>query len=335
MDILREKIDEIIPKWLALTASQEELKILNDWANQSSENLELLENLQKIWNEDTPEPILVNVNAKANQIWESAMTDNPKKLIEWTKISKYAAVLLILVSACFWTFYGNNFENVDEEEVLTEVPSYILRENKAGRKIKLSLPDGSIAYLNSSSSIKYLDDFEGKERRVFIEGEAFFEVAKDHTKPFIVVSKSIETIALGTSFNVNAFDSSLTRISLIEGVVKINQTEKQGTSSILSPGTEVIVNHETKTVVEQSFELDDVIGWKTGKLVFNHATLDQVVERLERWYGVEIKVKGKKPSKWIVTTVYDNQSLKNVLTDLQYSKKFAYEITQSNVTITF
>lgn len=336
MNVPEDQIDQILTKWLTSTASDEELEILKNWASQSGENLELMETFQKVWREKTAEPILVNVDEKANEIWEKGMLVKPKRSLKWNSILKYAATVFIVLSSSVWIFYSSQLDKNKPEDSVAVAPSFTFRENKPGQKTKILLPDGSIVFLNSSSSIKYLSGFVGNERRIYLEGEAFFEVAKDESKPFVVVSATIETVALGTAFNVNAFnDAKKIRISLIEGEVKVTQMENSGKTVILNPGKELLVVPDTHTFLESSFELDDVIGWKEGKLVFDHATIDEVSRKLERWYGVEIQIKGKAPANWKVTTVYKNQTLKNVLTDLQYSKKFAYEIKDSNVTITF
>lgn len=332
----KDHIDKILTKWLTNSASNEELQILKNWASQDEANLELMETLKMIWGEKTAEPILVNVEDRISEIWQRGVVKKPKGTQGRNPWMKYAAVIFLLVSSAFGIFYFSQVENkgLDNQQVM--VPSYVLKENKAGQKTRIYLPDGSIAYLNSSSRIKYLSGFLGNERRVILEGEAFFEVAKDETKPFIVESRTVETVALGTAFNVNAFDDSkVIRVSLVEGEVKVNQMGNKGETVILNPGWELVVVPETRSFLEIPFNLEEVIGWKEGKLVFNQATLQEVSQRLERWYGVQIQIKGNVPENWKVTTVYENQTLKNVLTDLQYSKKFAYEIDESKVTITF
>lgn len=329
-------IDKILTKWLTDSVSQEELQILKDWASQDAANLEIMETLKLVWSEKTSEPILVNVEDRISEIWQRGVVNKPKRTLGRNLWAKYAAVIFLLVSSTFGIFYFSQMEKTRLDDQPVILPSYVLNENKAGQKTKIFLPDGSIAYLNSSSRIKYLNGFWGKERRVILEGEAFFEVAKDKTKPFIVESRTVETVALGTAINVNAFDDSkVIRVSLVEGEVKVNHMGNNGGTVILNPGWELVVVPETRSFLEIPFNLEEVIGWKEGKLVFNHATLEEVSRRLERWYGVQIMIKGNVPKNWKVTTVYDNQTLKNVLTDLQYSKKFAYEIDESKVTISF
>lgn len=336
MNLPKTQIDKILAKWLTNTATQEDLQVLKDWASQDETNLNSMEALKKVWSESTAEPILVNVDEKVNEIWQRGILDKPKKTFSTKPIIRYVAVILLLMSSTFGIFYFSQQEKMRLENLPAEIPSYVIRENKAGQKTKIFLPDGSVAFLNSSSSIKYLSGFIGDERRVVLEGEAFFEVAKDEIKPFIVESRTIETVALGTSFNINAFeDSDVIRVSLVEGEVRVNQIGNNAETVILNPGYEVIVEPNSQSFLEMPFKTDDVLGWKEGKLVFKQATFYEVSQKLERWYGVQIKISGKVPLNWKVTTVYHDQSLKNVLTDLKYSKKFAYEINESTVTITF
>lgn len=336
MNVPEYQIDLILSKWLTNTASQEELLILENWTGLCDENLEIVETFKKIAIESTAEPILVNLDEKTNDIWEKALHEKTDSHRKWGRVFKYAASLFLLAALAMSVFYFQDLGKKQLHEGVTEAPDYIIRENKAGQKTKILLPDGSVAYLNSSSSIRYLSGFVGDERRVFLEGEGFFEVAKDKSKPFIVESRSVETIALGTAFNVKAFEKEgEIRISLVEGEVIVNQLANPDNSKILKPGKELLLSPDSNTFLEQDFDLEEVIGWKEGKLVFTQANLPEVKLRLERWYGVQIDVRGKMPSNWKVTTVYENQSLKNVLTDLQYSRKFAYEIKHSNVTITF
>ena len=335
MNVPEDQIDLILSKWLTNTASQEELLILENWANLCDENLEVFETFKKITYESTSEPILVNLEEMANDIWEKAHQKKTTSQRKWRIVFNYAASIFLMAALAMSIYYYKQLEKGKGNEVVAETPTFIIRENKPGQKTKIFLPDGSVVYLNSNSSIKYLSGFVGDERRVYLKGEGFFEVAKDKSKPFIVESRSLETIALGTTFNVKAFEEEDLRISLVEGVVSINQLSNADNSLILKPGKELLLSSDSKTFLEQDFDLEEVVGWKEWRVVFTQANLPEVKLSLERWYGVQIELRGKVPTNWKVTTVYENQSLKNVLTDLQYSRKFAYEIKHSNVTITF
>lgn len=159
-----------------------------------------------------------------------------------------------------------------------------------GGKFKLLLPDGTSVMLNASSSLRFPTNFSGKERRVKLIGEGYFEVTKKLTKaekvPFIVeTDKQIVTV-LGTTFNINAYqDEETVKTTLIEGSVKVSPTD-QNTSIILKPGEQSILNNENLTfkqvVASQS------IAWKQGDFAFDDMPLEEIMRQISRWYDVEV-----------------------------------------------
>ncbi|QDH81228.1 DUF4974 domain-containing protein [Echinicola soli] len=328
-------IDKLLAKWLTHTATPEEIEEIKDWAAQREERLEILETFQKAWKETTAEPVLVNAEEKINEIWSKGVEEKGSNISVWKPFMKYAAAIVLIAATSLALLYMVNGGFFQEPSEGQQRP-YVVKENPAGQKTKLYLPDGSIVYLNSASSITYAQGFEGNERRVRLEGEAYFEVAKDKNKPFVVESGPVETTALGTAFNVNAYlgDREL-RVSLLEGKVQINKLEEQDKAVTLVPGKEVVVDKNTQKLFQGTVDVDKVIGWKEGKLVFENAGFNEISTKLERWYGVDIQVKGQTPGDWTVTTIYQKQSLKNILIDLTYSKDFAYEINEETVTIIF
>lgn len=336
MDSNDNYIDKLLAKWLAGVATDEEKAVIKQWASGNEVNLEVLETLQKVRDEKMGEPILVNVDEKINEIWAKGMRSRHRKKRVWKPFFKYAAAIALLVSS-FWGLFQLNSGKFDRGEItVPEQQVFISRENLAGQKTKLYMPDGSIAYLNSASSIKYLQGFSGDERRVELEGEAYFEVARNTDKPFIVESFGVETIALGTSFNIKAYSTEEElRISLVEGKVIVHKRGNAANGVMLSPGRELHVGLSTGELIETSFDQEEVIGWKDGKLIFNNAGFDEVRLRLERWFGVDIEIVGKVPGDWRLSTVYEGQTLKNILIDLQYSKDFSYGIKKEKVIIKF
>jgi len=295
-----------------------------------------LETFQKVRDEKLGEPILVNVDEKINEIWARSRRPRRSGSVVWKPFFKYAAAVALVVSSVWGLIYLNNGP-FDRDEILVQEPKiYISKENRAGQKTKLYMPDGSVVYLNSASSIKYLQGFSGEERRVELEGEAYFEVARNTDQPFIVESLGVETIALGTSFNINAYSTEEElRVSLVEGKVMVHKRGNMANGVMLSPGRELQVGLNTDELIETSFDQEEVIGWKDGKLIFNNAGFDEVKLRLERWFGIDIEIVGGAPRDWRVSTVYEGQTLKNILIDLQYSKDFTYGIEKEKVIIKF
>ncbi|MGN6420564.1 MAG: FecR family protein [Pseudobacter sp.] len=153
-----------------------------------------------------------------------------------------------------------------------------------GGQYQLTLPDGTKVWLNAASSITYPAVFVGKERKVMINGEAYFEVAKNKEMPFMVEVRGMSTVeVLGTSFNINAYSNEETvNTTLVEGSVKINKRV------VLKPGQQAVVKDSAAVSVVNNADLEKAIAWKNGLFSFNNADLVSVMRQLERWYGVKV-----------------------------------------------
>lgn len=155
-----------------------------------------------------------------------------------------------------------------------------------GRHFQLTLPDGTSVWLNAASSIKYPTAFTGNFRKVYVTGEAYFEVAKNEKMPFIVELNKKETVeVLGTTFNVNAYENEETiNTTLITGAVRV-------ASTILKPGQQAQLNTKQSSArlkVISNIDTDKVVAWKDGKFDFDGASLQEVMKQLERWYDIEV-----------------------------------------------
>lgn len=168
------------------------------------------------------------------------------------------------------------------DEGKQSVGKYNRIETPVGGQYELQLPDGTRVWLNAASSLKYPASFSSlKQRSVELTGEAYFEVAKDKTKPFLVKSKGQEVEVLGTHFEVNAYpDEQSIRTTLIEGSVKLNG------QLTLKPGQQSVLNDGKFNVKEVN--ANDAADWKNGEFVFNNEPLTSILKKAARWYGVEI-----------------------------------------------
>ncbi|MRG43903.1 DUF4974 domain-containing protein [Chitinophaga sp. SYP-B3965] len=164
-----------------------------------------------------------------------------------------------------------------------------------GRKFQLVLPDGSKVWLNAASSLRFPTVFSGNERRVEITGEAYFEVSRNTTQPFIVkINDHADIRVVGTQFNVNAYaDEENIHTTLLEGIVRIRSHEQ---SRVLSPGqqAEISNSHGDLRILDQ-VNLEQVTAWKAGFFNFRGASLPEVMRELARWYDLEIIYEGKIP----------------------------------------
>ncbi len=151
---------------------------------------------------------------------------------------------------------------------------------------RMVLADGTQVWLNSDSELRFPVNFTGNERRVFLKGEAFFQVAKDEMKPFRVETGVLEIEALGTQFDVSAYqDDGKWMTTLVEGRVRVSDRDARQTC-ILEPGKQALLHNNMLTVSDVNVE--EITGWKEGRFVFRNMTMENIARQLERWYDVEI-----------------------------------------------
>ena len=160
-----------------------------------------------------------------------------------------------------------------------------------GRQFNLVLPDGSKVWLNAASLIEFPTAFYGKERRVKLSGEAYFEIAKDKNRPFFVNTDSTQTEVLGTSMNINAYDDEdAVKTTLLTGSVRAYFTPvtEHGTRYLLQPGQQSQLDQQKKWANLVNVDPDQVIAWKNGSFNFQNLGLKEVMRQLSRWYNLEI-----------------------------------------------
>ncbi len=168
-----------------------------------------------------------------------------------------------------------------------ETVMYNTMSTPKGRQFKVTLPDGTRVWLNSASSIRYPTVFVGKERKVDIAGEVYFEVAQNIKMPFKVkVKDKAEILVLGTNFNINAYENeSSIKTTLLKGSVKVNTNINAYT---LSPGQQAQVTANDKVSIVENADIAKVMAWKNGYFNFNDADLYEVMRQLERWYDIQV-----------------------------------------------
>ncbi|MFD2035129.1 FecR family protein [Belliella marina] len=161
-----------------------------------------------------------------------------------------------------------------------------------GRKTKLTLEDGTKVWVNSGSKLVYPVSFNNKERKIFVEGEAFFEVTKDNERPFIVETNDTNLRVLGTSFNVSSYsdDQTISAVlvtgSLMVLVDKSSKIRKKET--LLKPNDRLSFHKASKKTVVKKVNVSPYISWKDGYLIYNSTSLKKVFTQLERYYNIEI-----------------------------------------------
>ncbi|WP_436490940.1 FecR family protein [Chitinophaga sp. ARDCPP14] len=196
--------------------------------------------------------------------------------------------------------------------------AYNILKTPKGGQYQLELPDGSKVWLNAASSLKFPTAFVGKERRVELNGEAYFEVARNASQPFFVSVNNASIAVLGTSFNVMAYaDEAAMRTTLLEGAVKVSQANA---SSVLKPGEQSLLEPNGKMKVIENADVSLAVAWKNGLTSFKSADIKTIMRQVERWYDVEVVYSGAIPVRSFTGDIPRDANLSELLRLLEISR---------------
>lgn len=271
---------------------------------------------------------------------EEELIVEPLKRGKMRSMWRYAAAACIAVALfAAWQWWPS--ANADKQAV---VYGQQLVTQKGSRS-QIVLPDGSKVWLNAGSTLDYPKQFTGKTRAVQLQGEAYFEVAKNVKQPFIVHTKTFDIKVLGTGFNVRAYpdeDSAIT--SLVHGSVEVITGGKEKRSILLKPNEKItlstIIAQEAtaktglletvllNTVPEKMMLIDDTVqqetAWVKNQLAFKKMPLVKVALLLENWFGTEIRFRNEDKKALHFTGVFEGQSLDEILETLEATGTFHY-----------
>lgn len=188
-----------------------------------------------------------------------------------------------------------------------------------GGQYEVVLPDGSKVWLNATSSIKFPAAFTRNKRVVEITGEAYFEIAKNADRPFIVKKGDVEIQVLGTQFNVNAYDDEPgMKVTMLEGLVRIVQ-QTTDNRQLIKPGEQIRLNKNGKMKLIENADVSEAVAWKEGLFQFSDDNIEQIMRQISRWYNVEIIYENGIPEGHITGKIPRNTNLSNVLKIMQLS----------------
>ncbi|MEJ8840901.1 FecR domain-containing protein [Lacibacter sp. H375] len=212
----------------------------------------------------------------------------------------------------------------------TDAVAYNLLQTPRGGQYKITLPDGSKVWLNAASSLKYPVVFSGKERKVEITGEAYFEIAKDATRPFKVQLNQIEVEVLGTHFNINSYtDEETVRTTLLEGRVRVTTASE---NKYLQPGQQAQLKPSGNMKIVDDINLEETVAWKDGNFQFENSDIKSVMRQLARWYDVEVSYQGT-ITKHFIGGISRNVKLSQVLSMLQQTGEVRFIIEGKKIIV--
>lgn len=256
------------------------------WLLDSTQIKEKLESVDKLW-QCTQANASAETYAKLTRFLATVEAKDIKvmpKPNRWRKpiliASSIAATILILIVSI-------NRLGISSPDPI----EYGLNETVAsfGEIEKITLADGTRVTLNSGSSIFYPQEFNGSKRIVYLVGEAFFEVAKDESKPFLVKSNNQEVTVLGTKFNINSYpDISEIKTTLLEGSVAVKYSNKDD-MYILEPGEQIYYSKTEGNITVNEVDTDDELLWMKGRIKLKDVTIGEILAAMEKRYNVSFQ----------------------------------------------
>ena len=321
-------------------------KDVDFWENKLKTNPELGNNIQKAKEICLLLAIKISPAEKKFQLEKLKqaieISENlPPKIIRmpfkvWAWVSVAASILIISAISVFQYISSNPSGATLYSQVSTSTYHLTGQTNFNERK-KLRLPDGTTVIMNGSSELKLANDYNIKNRHVYLTGEAFFMVKKDHTRPFVVITDKTATTALGTSFKVESYDSqSAASTMLATGKVKVESTRlNQVDPVLLIPGEQTILNKGNTKFNKSAFSNKALQNWIDRKLVFSNSNLDDIALKFKEIYGLTVLATNTPAEQVRFTGRFDNKDPSAVLDAIGFSNHFTYKQTGNTIMLIF
>lgn len=305
---------------------------LSETKNKDSEFHEMMSEAWK--NEPSQKDDSPEATESLNQIW--ARLDHKKQQkVQYYHFLKYAASFALVLSAVFGWYNYKKFNTGTIKAI-----QLLSKTTGKGEKIKMILPDSSVVYLAGGSTLSWPSRFiKGKHRNISLEGEAFFEVKRDTTSPFIIKTGNMQTQVLGTSFNIYAYPKDQTfSVAVRTGKVKVSEN-KQGKLSILSMltlGMKLVYHRDNGKYEVNTESVNEINAWTENRFVFRNESLKEMLDQLERYYNVHFELKTNKLAGCRFNATFYNKSIKDVMEQLSImsGNHIRYKISASNKIIT-
>lgn len=304
-------IDEILlTRFLLGEVSDKEMQQVLKWLHESPENQAVLDEIEKVWLEAgklTPQPVAVDkslawskLSAKMEAYEEQKEKGRKITLnTSWVWSLSTAAVILLVVGWFLWL----------------KTPEQMILQT-ADAVIEQKLPDGSQVSVNRGSKVTYPENFGRKQRTVKLQGEAFFEVASNKKKPFIVDAGQASVLVLGTRFNVKALPGEEVEVTVMEGLVKLFRVDSISldTAYIMLQAGEVGILQKGETQPEKvEGTSPDELFWMDKTLIFKQTELRHVFKLLEQYYDITIRVDKRTINNCMLTATFSNNSIREIL----------------------
>ncbi|WP_289005242.1 FecR family protein [uncultured Parabacteroides sp.] len=303
-----DQIEELLPRYCSGEATVEECRMVEEWIGKSEDNYRIVKQIYAI------DQVMGTAQMESKVDTEKALASVCGRMILKSKINMFillqrVAAILFIPLLIVWSI-----EHFIPSH--TEIAQLIEIKTNPGMTTTVNLPDGSIVYLNSESSLTYPSFFSEGKRSVQLKGEAFFEIQKDPEHGFIVSTPNHTQIeVLGTSFNVEAFEKdSFISTTLVEGKVRFAyQKNHYPTTIVMKPGQKLVYNTISSQVKLLKTNGETETAWKDGKIVFQATPLPEALRMLEKRFNVDFILSNNRLHNEAFNGTFTNQRLERIL----------------------
>lgn len=318
----------IIDKVIAESASKEEAVEVIDWFSSTVEGQQCLSDMldrDAYLMENEPEPGKSFTPVQSDQLYKRIEKNIYQKRIRKNSL-RVAAVLLPLLLLSGLAFYLNRQTDLFSQAIYSEV--YVPK----GEDARIFFQDGTEVFLNADTRIRYPNKFGLRKREIYLDGEAYFNVASNRNRPFVVRAQHTETEVLGTSFNVRAYGNSNTiEVVLDEGRTSFHVHEN---SYPMLPGQKIEYDKSTgKTTLRNLINPSNASLWKKNILHFYDTPLADVIKELERRFNVQFDVQNEAALNYSYTLTTKQPDIENVLKELQKISPVKFKVKGDTVTV--
>ncbi|WP_199140818.1 FecR family protein [Pedobacter sp. ASV12] len=333
---MEEYYYQLIAHYFNKSINSEELQQLKYWVERNESNqrkfrevLRILEAAERYGQQPTSQA--KSWALVANHVSQSLANEEPKpkikKLGGWHRYAM--AAMVVMVCGIGLLLFKSDRAKTGQQTIVKVI------SNPNGEQRSITMPDGSIVYLNAGSRMSYNAHFSTDKREVKLEGEAFFDVVHEARRPFVVRTGKVSTTVLGTSFNIKAFPAKAVEVTVETGKVGVvlQRANKKDIINFLLPNEQLLIDATTEKIVKQSINATDVSGWKQYKLVFYNMSMQDIAASIERAYDVKISFKQPRTAQLKLTAKFDKCGIKQVMEVLSKLAGTHYDIKQNNITI--
>ena len=320
---------ELLLKFVSGSSSLEESERVLEWIAESEENAAAYSRIKNYWVLERYKTFNTESVSSLAGVPPFQQDKLPRSIVNYKKILSIAATIaLIITLSALILFSHKDSRDLIPGQSMAKFEYHV----NSGVKGFVDLPDGSRVWLNSSSSLKCPQKFDSLERVVEIEGEGYFEVVPNKDWPmYVKTSKGYGVKVTGTSFNLSSYsnDNKLV-VTLIAGSVSIVHEENKSEIK-LKPDEQITIVEKELPKLTKKANVEYNTAWKKGYLLFDNTPMQEVIRKVERWYGVNVMVKDSSIMEYRFTANFRSESISQVLEILKLSSNIKYEIDKTDI----